>query len=303
MSISNNKNNIIICGFDENDSKYILKKISKWLKWKSLNNNTQIIDSTFDFNNIDKYSFFILNNNENSNFNDNSYITIDENKKKTMNNINMEFHFKILPFLSNLNLKYKKSKKIYMSRHGQSIDQTLHKIGGDNDLTEKGKLYSFTLKNYIDSIMNGKKCKIFCSNLIRSKNTTIPFQNDDKYEIQICESLNEIHGGIFEGMTYDEVKEKFPDINTIRHHNKYKTAWPCGESYHDLALRMENFLINIENFDEDIIIIAHQAVCRIIYAYLTDINVEKCVCMEIKSHRLYEFDICDSNIDVKYHDL
>jgi broad specificity phosphatase PhoE len=61
----------------------------------------------------------------------------------------------------------------------------------------------------------------------------------------------------------------------------------------------------IKNTKNPLIIIAHQAICRIIYAYLMDIKYEDCTCLEIKSHRLYEFNEIDNGnkYSVKYHDI
>ena len=116
-------------------------------------------------------------------------------------------------------------------------------------------------------------------------------------------TLNEINGGNFEELTFDEVKEKYPDIYEFRNNNKFESSWPGGESYKSLVKRLEPVLLKIENASNNLIIIAHQAICRIIYAYLMDIDPKDCVNMDIDSHRLFEFNMIKNKRHVTHYDI
>lgn len=223
-------------------------------------------------------------------------------QKFIINHLTCNFQKKIAYFLFNLN---KKNVTIYMSRHGQSEGQMKNIIGGDSNLTESGNLYAKKLKEHFDNIVNlsGENIDIICSKLKRSKNTAKVFLNDKKYKIEKYSSLNEINGGEFENLSYDEIKDKYFDIYQMRNNNKYKNAWPGGESYYDLTIRLEPILMKMENTTNKMIIIAHQAVCRVIYAYLMNIKPEDCVNLEIKSHRLFEFNNFQNKRCVKFYDL
>jgi broad specificity phosphatase PhoE len=219
-----------------------------------------------------------------------------------INNLTCNFQKKIAYFLFNLN---KKNVTIYMTRHGQSEGQTKNIIGGNSDLTENGKRYAQRLKEYFDNIGNfcDDTFEIMCSQLKRSKNTAKVFNDNPKYKIEKYSALNEINGGEFENLSFDAIKEQYPDIYRIRNNNKYHCAWPNGESYYDLTIRLEPILMKIENTSNKLIIIAHQAICRIIYAYLMNITPEECVNLEIKSHRLFEFNNIQNKREVLYYDL
>jgi 6-phosphofructo-2-kinase/fructose-2,6-biphosphatase 2 len=226
-------------------------------------------------------------------------------QKFIVNNLSCNLQKKIAYFLFNLN---KKNVTIYMTRHGQSQGQIKHIIGGNSDLTESGKEYSAKLKHFFDNKDNNKDNNkddydVICSKLTRAKNTAKIFKDDPNYTIEKYSALNEINGGEFEDMTFDEVKEKYPDIHKLRNNNKFRNAWPGGESYYDLTIRLEPVLMRIENASKKLIIIAHQAICRIIYAYLMNIPAEDCVNLEINSHRLFEFNNVHNKREVNYYDL
>ena len=233
---------------------------------------------------------------------DNAYIQIyNMGEKFVLNKLSHLFQKNLAHFLLNLS---KRNITIYMSRHGQSVGQIQNIIGGNSNLTKNGFEYSYKLKKYFDSInKNNEKYDILCSKLQRTINTAKSFSNDINYTITQHSELNEIFGGEFESMSFDEVKEKFPDIYEFRKKNKFESSWPGGESYKTLIHRLESILLKIENETNNLIIIAHQAVCRMIYAYMMDVDPRDCVNMEINSHRLFEFNTKQNKREMKYYDL
>lgn len=59
--------------------------------------------------------------------------------------------------------------------------------------------------------------------------------------------LNEINAGICEGLTYEEIQEKFPQEFAWRDQDKLKYRYPHGESYLDL-LQVRYFLMEFVGF-------------------------------------------------------
>ena len=97
-----------------------------------------------------------------------------------------------------MNLRLSKHP-IYLSRHGESINNVKNIIGGDCDITEKGVLYSEKLSEFIEKEID-KDYIIFRSCLKRTEQT-ISKINKNNNEIIQSRLLNEIHAGICENMT------------------------------------------------------------------------------------------------------
>ncbi|CAF2600621.1 unnamed protein product [Rotaria sp. Silwood2] len=96
-------------------------------------------------------------------------------------------------------------------------------------------------------------------------------------------ALNGINAGIFEGLTYREVAERYPQEFAARDRSKYYYRYPGGESYHDLVARLEPVIMELERA-ENVLVITHQAVIRCILAYFVDIDPERLPYMKIPLH-------------------
>ena len=120
---------------------------------------------------------------------------------------------------------------------------------------------------------------------------------EDTLVISFAENLNEIHSGDFEGMSLDTIKNNYPDLYEFRNKDKINNSYPNGESYNDLYNRVSIALDNISKYNSDIsfgarsdiiLIIGHQAVCRVIYSYFTKKPLSECINVDINLHTLYK---------------
>ena len=75
--------------------------------------------------------------------------------------------------------------------------------------------------------------------------------------------------GICEEMTYEEIRDKYPEEFAARDENKFHYRYPRGESYEDLVARLEPVIMELER-QENVIVVAHQAVLRCLLAYFLD---------------------------------
>ena len=131
----------------------------------------------------------------------------------------------------------KKQNVNFHWRHGQSLFNLESRIGGDPELSEEGQKYAKKLHHFISLQYRKEDIIIFTSNLKRTKSTAKYFMEND-YKVIHKEILNEIHGGICENLTYDEVKENMPDVYESRKKDKFHFKYPQGESYNDLIVRL-----------------------------------------------------------------
>jgi len=119
-------------------------------------------------------------------------------------------------------------RSIYLSRHGESMYNKAGKIGGDSGLTPAGVKYSWELNSFMKKQTNPDgtptKFKVWTSSLKRTIQTAALFEDN----IQSFKSLDELNAGECEGSTYNEIKERHPQLYESRALNKYARAtWTC----------------------------------------------------------------------------
>lgn len=118
--------------------------------------------------------------------------------------------------------------------------------------------------------------------------TAIPFINAG-IPVRQQSVLNQLNPGESDGLLPAELKEKFPEEIPKVRENPYRHRYPRAEvkkiyiydvryilnvsirqSYHDLAVRLESVIMELEREKNDVLIIAHETVLRCLYAYLFD---------------------------------
>lgn len=88
-------------------------------------------------------------------------------------------------------------------------------------------------------------------------------------------SLREIEVGVCDGLSYEQVKVRFPLEYKARVQDKLRYRYPRGESYFDVITRLESIIFEIERNEGPLLIVAHQAVLRCLYAYFLDLSTEE----------------------------
>ncbi len=161
-------------------------------------------------------------------------------------------------------------KTIYLMRHphintsGKMIGRT------DVPLSELGLTQALFWKEKFSN-MNFKK--VFTTSLQRTKKTAKIIVND-KVILEEISLFNEISLGDWEAKSKTYIKEFYSNLWTLRGRDIDSTSPPNGESFIDLKARViPTFLSVVETcaIDESYLIIAHQAVNRVILSHLMDI--------------------------------
>lgn len=159
---------------------------------------------------------------------------------------------------------HNRPRSIYLTRHGESVFNKAKRLGGDSCLSPAGIKYSVALKAFMQR-ENVADLKVWTSSMQRTIQTAALFENVTSFK-----ALDEVNAGQFEGSTYEEIKEKFPQVNEARSLNKYYYRYPRGESYKDVVERLEPLLVELER-EDNLLVVAHQAVCRCLLSYFKTI--------------------------------
>lgn len=72
--------------------------------------------------------------------------------------------------------------------------------------------------------------------------------------------------GVCEGLTYEEMQEKYPTEFAWRDQDKLRYRYPWGESYKDIMARVTPVIMELERAS-NVLIISHQAVLRCLVGY------------------------------------
>ncbi|KAI9478589.1 MAG: 6-phosphofructo-2-kinase-domain-containing protein [Benjaminiella poitrasii] len=176
---------------------------------------------------------------------------------------------RIVYYLMNLHTA---PRKIYMSRHGESMYNVLGKIGGDSELSPRGLMYAQKLPGLISENLGTKELIVWTSTMRR----TIQTGSYLDYPKMHRKALDELDAGA-----------KYPEDYANRDEDKFNYRYRGGESYRDVVLRLEPVIMDLER-QENILIIGHQAILRCIYAYFMNYNQEDLPYIKIPLHTVIE---------------
>jgi len=98
----------------------------------------------------------------------------------------------------------------------------------------------------------------------------------------------EINPGIWDGLSPEQAKKYYPDDWNRFLKDPYSFRAPRAESYHDLSVRIEPVLIELEKEQEDLLIIGHASVIRCMLAYLIGLPASEIPAIEVARGDLVE---------------
>lgn len=159
---------------------------------------------------------------------------------------------------------------LYLIRHAESYGNIKGKIISTTDfeLTEKGIAQAQMLGKKICSELNKTPLSAYCSPLARAGQTlTEILRSIGRENTEITETylLKEMDLGSLEGMTWEERKQKYPEIDLDKKLSLLLA--PGGESYNDVKNRCKMFAetcLEKEDNEKNVIIVSHGITLRIL---------------------------------------
>lgn len=155
--------------------------------------------------------------------------------------------------------------KIILIRHGESklnVEGVYYGILNP-ELTEKGKEQAKKTREILKNISYEK---IYTSDLKRAIETA-EIVNYKELEISIDEELRELNFGIFEGRSYEELLEKYPEELKKSQKNWENYNYITGESVLELQKRTINFIEKKIDLEKDTVLVTHWGVINTILSH------------------------------------
>lgn len=164
--------------------------------------------------------------------------------------------------------------KLYLVRHGESEWNILSKVQGQSNtnLTNKGREQA---RKAARRLMKEKIDVIFSSDLNRALDTAKIIGEILGLEVNTLEELREIRFGVWEGLTTQEIIDKYNNEHIIWMTEPHKLNLPNAESLIDLQerlLRIVNILFK-DNGDKNILIVSHGASIKALILGLLGIDI------------------------------
>lgn len=165
-------------------------------------------------------------------------------------------------------------KTLYLIRHGETIGGNEKRYKGSLDvpLSERG---IEEVKWTADFLRDASMTAIYTSPLSRALKSAEIIAKNHGLIPKIVQGLRERSFGIWEGMTFLEIKEKYPVEFENWANNPLKFCPPKGESTLEVRDRVIKVLDDIlDKGDGSVAIVAHGGVNRVILCHIMGIPLE-----------------------------
>lgn len=173
--------------------------------------------------------------------------------------------------------------KLILVRHGITICNEGGAMSGltDSMLSEKGIVQADKLTNYLK---DKKIDKIYTTPFARTKDTVKKLSESNLIQVEETSKLNEINFGDFEGLSFDVIKDRYPEEVEKMINEGFKYKYPDGESLEETFFRVRDEIRKIihENENSTVLICSHGGTIRNIISYL--------LCDDYKYHWNFRID-------------
>ena len=181
--------------------------------------------------------------------------------------------------------------KLFLVRHGETDYNVQKRIQGHLDipLNENGIEIS---KKIVEKLPSKLISKIFCSDLKRAKKTAEIINDTLKIPIVFDPRLRERKYGDWEGITWNEVYQKNPDLKKLKKTHPLTYKAPGGETGNEILRRISEFLTDLHDDKGDILIVSHSGPIRAFIVLVKQISPDLFYEIHlIKNSQIVEIDL------------
>jgi len=164
--------------------------------------------------------------------------------------------------------------KLLLVRHGDTELNSAQRFWGQTDveLSAAGLKQAERLR---DRLATQRIDAVYSSNLQRALVTAKTIASERQLEVIICPELRETNFGEFEGLTFEEITQLYPEMTKLWTDWSLQMRFPGGEGVDELNTRVSKFLDELRKHapEETILIVAHSAPLRLIICHLLGIEL------------------------------
>ncbi len=165
--------------------------------------------------------------------------------------------------------------RLILVRHGNTTLNSSERFWGatDVELSAEGIIQAEKLR---DRLATEKINFAYASKLSRSRVTAEIIASRQNTDVTTCAELNEINFGFIEGLTFEEISERHPDLAEVLSKWAVRPKFPGGESLDELDSRVQKFLKRLHKHqpEQTILIVSHAGTLRLMICNLLAIGLE-----------------------------
>lgn len=161
-------------------------------------------------------------------------------------------------------------KRVILVRHGETNWNQERRFLGRSDpgLNERGW---FQARAASDLLLEQDFELIFCSDLTRALETGGEIASRHNLPIHQIPSLREMDFGEWEGLTFAQIEERYPELSSAWLNDPVKVRIPAGETAEKVRYRVIEAWDNIQKIsgEKAIVIVSHGGPLRLLICHLT----------------------------------
>lgn len=165
---------------------------------------------------------------------------------------------------------------LYVARHGESVSNIEKRYGGKRDvlLTQRGIEQA---RELIEKLSDIGFEVIVTSSLLRARHTAEIINEALRIPLIVSDDFQERSFGVYEGLTQEEVMEKYPDLYKRKCTRQLDDAPTNGETYRQFDERIRSARAGLEKeyYGQKVLLVTHGFVARIINSYYKDLSFEE----------------------------
>ena len=117
---------------------------------------------------------------------------------------------------------------------------------------------------------------------------TTQFLQEKNIKVRHRIQLSQKNPGVAGTLSEEEIAKQFPEAYSQYLKDPYHYRFSRAESYHDLAIKIEPLILEMERMSGDLLIIADESVLRVLYGYLMSCSCYDIPTLDFKSDEIIE---------------
>ena len=154
---------------------------------------------------------------------------------------------------------------LLLVRHGLTEHNSSRRFAGYSDVEMNAEGYGQAEK-LRNRLAKEKIDGVYCSDLKRAIVTAEVISSGHEVEIVTCSELREVNYGDVEGLTFDEIGNRYPELAEAIINFSLELKFHGGESFEEFVARKSKFLdrLNKHAAEQTILIVSHSGPLRVL---------------------------------------